>query len=153
MYGSFGIVEESVEVEHTRRFARLYREELRLGAIHRTQTCAGIEGPRTTFILDAHLRHPGGNGISKYHAAKRDNAVHHSMNHLLIVSVGNYYLRVVQEGIGITVLVLELDLLRIGHRGISTAVAHYYHLIGARTDLERDRAKASIGILLVDLFH
>lgn len=145
-------VEEGVQVELLLR-ARRDIDGHRLLAIDTAQTREGIERARATGIVEPHPL-----DISRYLVVRQHEATegHDAVEGgpLLHRVVGNGHRSMIEERLGITLGVGELDLPQIGHRGIAIgAVAHDHQGVVARFQLEVCRAVICRLLGLVDLFH
>ena len=151
MNGALGIMEIGVQVELLLTCGDIKVQ--RLDAVHTTQTCMGIKCTRAALVLEPQLGHCLGNIVGDLYATEGDNALGSDQEGMVLGRDLNI-LNIGEEGVTKALVVLELYLRQVGHRGITiTAMGHDHQLIGAWFELETGPAIVGIASFLVDLFH
>ena len=150
--GTFLFVEEGVEVVVGLSVTLMYLELHVLLAVHTTESCGGIEGTRTSCVIKLHLCDIFWDGIGNDEAAECHDAAQGEGKRLGFVRNGDRCM--IEEGVGITCCVGELNLGRVGHRGITiAAVSQYHELVGALFELEAGSTKIALINFLILLFQ
>ena len=148
--GAFGGVEEGVEVE-----LLLARGDIighGLGAFHTAEAGGGIEGSAAAGVFELHLGNALWIVIADDEAAEGDDTVKGDGE--VDGFGGDGDVLAVEEGVAIAIAVVKLDLLGVGHGGVTlAAMAHDDKLEGAGIELEGDMSEIGHVRGLVDLLE
>ncbi len=147
--GLCALIREAIEVELPLRGRDIAGYGLL--ALDRAIAGLGIEGARASGIVELHLLDIGRDAlVCEHEATERSDTIQGDRQIDIIIADSD--LAIIGEGITEALGIGELDLRRVGHRGVAIgAMTHDEYLIGAFFQAEGGLAEISIGGDLIDL--